>query len=363
MVKQRKLRVGVLFGGKSGEHEVSFCSAFSIINAMDKEKYEVIPIGITKDGRWLSPKESQTALHVGKVEGNDTIEYSFVVKLDVVFPVLHGTYGEDGTIQGLLELLNTPYVGSGVSASSLAMDKDLMKRVFQQTALPQTHWITIKRKRWNKEKDQLRDEIDRQFHFPLFVKPTNLGSSVGISKVLKKEDLISAIDLAASYDRKIIIEEGLTNIIEVECSVLGNDEPEVSVVGEVQPGGEYYDYHSKYIDKRTRLIIPARIDHEIIAEVQQIAKKAYLTIDAAGLARVDFFIKKEKPCQIYINEINTIPGFTQVSMYPRLWEKSGISFSELIDKLIQLALERHKDKMLNKTEYPSLLLSQKNKNF
>ncbi len=357
MKQQDRLKVGILFGGKSGEHEVSFCSASSIIKAINREKYEVVPIGITKGGCWLSPEESLISLKTGKIQGSSKTEFSFLDRLDVIFPVLHGPYGEDGTVQGLLELIGIPYVGSGVAASSVAMDKDLMKKILQQAGLPQTDWITIKRNRWNQERKKVLDEIGNQVNYPLFIKPTNLGSSVGISKVLKKQELEYAIDISASYDRKIIIEKGVENAIEVECSVLGNDEPEVSLVGEIQPGGEYYDYDSKYIDKNTRLIIPAGIPADIAKEVQKISKLAYLAIDAAGLARVDFFVqKKTGSYQVFINEINTIPGFTRVSMYPKLWEKCGVSFSELIDRLIQLALERYQDKLTNKTDYPSGIL-------
>lgn len=377
-MNKRRLQVGILFGGKSGEHEVSFCSASSIIKAINREKYEVIPFGITKSGCWLSPEESWIALETGKIEGNDMIawksrpdenqliilsrennktKYSFPDKLDVIFPVLHGPYGEDGTVQGLLELMDIPYVGSGVAASSVAMNKDLMKKIFQQADLPQANWMTIKRNRWNKDRKKILDEIKNQLKFPLFVKPTNLGSSVGISKVQQNQGLEHAINAAASYDRKVIIEEGVENVIEVECSVLGNDEPEVSMVGEIQPGGEYYDYDSKYMDKNTRLIIPARIPGNIVEEVQKISKLAYLAIDAAGLSRVDFFVQKRIDYyKVYLNEINTIPGFTRSSVYPKLWQKTGIDFSELIDRLIQLALERFRDKMSNKTDYPSRLL-------
>ena len=377
MKKQKKLRVGILFGGKSGEHEVSFCSALSVIKAINKEKYEAIPIAITKQGYWLSPEESHMALLTGKVEGKDIIcwksktdkhqfiiskngnekNYSFLEKLDVIFPVLHGPYGEDGTIQGLLELLSIPYVGSGVAASSISMDKDLMKKVFQQAGLPHSKWLMIKRKRWKNEPENIMAEIEKNMCYPLFVKPSNLGSSVGVSKVEKRAELSPALDNAALYDRKIIVEEGVEGNIEVECSVLGNDEPQVSEVGEVKPAGPYYDYNSKYINKNTQLIIPARIPYRIAEEVKRISKSAFLAIDGAGLARVDFLIQQRKNSfHIFLNEINSIPGFTEVSMCPKLWERSGISFSELIDKLIQLALERHQDQSLNKIEYPSKLL-------
>jgi len=375
---KRKLRVGILFGGKSGEHEVSFCSASSIIEAMDRKKYEIVPIGITKNGCWLSPQESAIALQTGRIEGNSRVawkgdpnneqllvitrennktKYFHLDKLDVIFPVLHGPFGEDGTVQGLLELVNIPYVGSGVAASAVAMDKEMMKKIFQQHALPQTKWLALKRKRWISEKQKVLDEINNQFSYPIFTKPTNLGSSVGITRVMKSQELENAINIATFYDRKILIEEGVKNALEVECSVLGNDEPEVSLAGEIIPAGEYYDYNSKYIDKGTRLVIPARVPDNITEEVQRIAKKAYLAIDAAGLSRVDFFIQRNNNnYKIYLNEINTMPGFTRSSMYPKLWEKSGIYFAELIDRLIELSLERFNDKMSNRTDYPSEIL-------
>jgi len=289
--------------------------------------------------------------------GENNIEYVPLKRLDVVFPVLHGPYGEDGTVQGLLELVNIPYVGSGVAASAVAMDKALMKNIFQQHGLPQTKWVVLKRKRWASAKQEVLSEINSQFTYPIFTKPTNLGSSVGITKVTKRQELEHAIDIATFYDRKIIVEEGLEGILEVECSVLGNDEQDNSLIGEIVPAGEYYDYNSKYIDKGTRLIIPARVPDNIVKEVQKIAKRAYLAIDAAGLARVDFFVrKKNNAYRIFLNEINTMPGFTRSSMYPKLWEKSGISFSKLIDRLIELSLERFSDKMSNKTDYPSKIL-------
>ena len=367
----KKIRVGIIFGGRSGEHEVSFCSASSIIKAIDKDKYTVVPIGITKEGRWISPQDSELALRSGKIDGKNTVillndssgkalvhidnhqrldKSSALEKLDVIFPVLHGPYGEDGTVQGLLELATIPYVGAGVAASAISMDKDLMKIIFQQKNLPILKWLTVKRKEWQKDKEQILSLIQNGFEYPLFVKPTNLGSSVGITKVHKKEELGEAIDLASSYDRKILIEEGLEEVREIECSVLGNDEPRASVVGEVKPAGEFYDYDSKYIDKETQLIIPADLPDEVSQEVQRIALRAFKAVDAAGMARVDFFVSK-KENKIYLSEINTIPGFTSVSMYPRLWEASGISYPELIDRLIQLALERHQDKKQNKISY------------
>jgi len=271
-------------------------------------------------------------------------------KVDVIFPILHGPYGEDGTMQGLLELANIPYVGAGVASSAISMDKDLMRTIFQQKGLPILKWITIKRKEWQKDKEKILSLIQDGFEYPLFVKPANLGSSVGITKVHKKEELEKAIDLASSYDRKILIEEGLEEVREIECGVLGNDEPQASVVGEVKPAGEFYDYDSKYIEVGTQLIIPADLPLGVSREVQEIALRAFKAVDAAGMARVDFFVSK-KENKIYLNEINTIPGFTSVSMYPRLWQASGIPYPVLIDRLIQLALERHQDKKQNKISY------------
>jgi len=367
----KKLRVGLIFGGRSGEHEVSFCSATSIIKAINKDKYTVIPIGITKEGRWISPQDSELALQSGKIEGKSTVvllndpsgnalirtdnnqrleKNSNLERIDIIFPILHGPHGEDGTIQGLLELANIPYVGSGVAASAISMDKDFMKIIFQQKNLPILKWMTIKRKEWQKNKEKILSLIRNDFEYPLFVKPANLGSSVGITKVHKKEELEKAINLASSYDSKILIEEGLEDVREIECAVLGNDEPRASVVGEVRPAGEFYDYDSKYIDGGTQLIIPAELPDDVSKKVQEIALRAFKAVDAVGMARVDFFVSK-KENKIYLNEINTIPGFTSVSMYPRLWVASGMPYSELIDRLIQLALERHQDKNQNKISY------------
>ena len=370
-MKTKKIRVGLIFGGKSGEHEVSFLSASSIVKAIDKDKYTVVPIGITKEGRWISPQDSELALQSGKIEGKNTVillndsfskslvcidnnqkldKNSALEKVDVIFPILHGPYGEDGTIQGLLELANIPYVGAGVASSAISMDKDLMRTIFQQKDLPILKWLTIKRKEWQKDKEKILSLVQDNFEYPLFVKPASLGSSVGITKVHKKEELDKAIDLASSYDRKILIEKGLEEAREVECGVLGNDEPRASVVGEVKPAGEFYDYDSKYTNEGTQLIVPADLPDGVSREVQEIALRAFKAVDAAGMARVDFFVTK-KENKIYLNEINTIPGFTSVSMYPRLWQASGIPYPELIDRLIQLALERHQDKKQNKISY------------
>jgi len=367
----KKLRVGLIFGGRSGEHEVSFLSASSIIKAINKDKYTVVPIGITKEGRWISPLDSELALQSGKIEGKSTVillndpsgnalihiddnqrfeKSSNLEKIDIIFPILHGPYGDDGTIQGLLELANIPYVGSGVAASAISMDKDFMKIIFQQKNLPILKWMTIKRKEWQKNKEKILSLIRNDFEYPLFVKPANMGSSVGITKVHKKEELEKAIDLASSYDSKILIEEGLEDLREIECAVLGNDKPRASVVGEVRPAGEFYDYNSKYMDGGTQLIIPAELPDDVSKKVQEIALSAFKSVDAVGMARVDFFVSK-KENKIYLNEINTIPGFTSVSMYPRLWVASGMPYPELIDRLIQLALEKYQDKNQNKISY------------
>jgi len=378
-MRAKKLKVGIIFGGRSGEHEVSFCSASSIMKAINRDKYTVVPIGITKEGRWISPYESALALQSGKIEGKNTVillndpagktliridnqqefkKETWEEKLEVIFPVLHGPYGEDGTIQGLLELADIPYVGAGVAASAVSMDKELMKTIFKQKGLPVLKWLAIKRKDWQKDKEEILSLIQNTFAYPLFVKPTNLGSSVGITKVHRQEELEKAINLASSYDRKILIEEGLEGAREIECSVLGNDQPQTSVVGEVRPAGEFYDYDSKYINQATQLIVPADLPENVSEKVRKIALCAFKAIDAAGMARVDFFVTK-KENKIFLNEINTIPGFTSVSMYPRLWEASGVSYPELIDRLIQLALERYQDKKQNQTSYPSTLLIDK----
>jgi len=378
-MRDRKIRVGILFGGKSGEHEVSYCSAVSVIGAIDKEKYEVVPIGITKEGKWISPKESLQALQSGIIEGesammliNDSSGKALIKirnntelnvssnknKIDVIFPVLHGPFGEDGTVQGMLELADIPYVGAGVAASAISMDKDIMKIIFKQNGLPVLDWFCIKRKDWKNKSRILMDMIHQGIPYPIFVKPSNLGSSVGITKVHKKDELREAIDLASSYDRKILIERGIENTREFECSILGNDEPQTSVVGEVVPAGDFYDYQSKYLDEKTRLIIPAKITQKIAEKIQKIAVSAFNAVDAAGMARVDFLYSR-KTGEIFLNEINTIPGFTKVSMYPRLWESSGLTYSDLIDRLIQLAMERYRDKNQNKTVYNSKLLTEK----
>jgi D-alanine-D-alanine ligase len=354
-----KIRVGIIFGGRSEERDISLLSARSIIEAIDKSKYEVLPVAISKSGKWLLPAQSEQLL-IGPVPNWEppcseeapssqrelmNIEDSTLGttrRVNVVFPVLHGPYGEDGTIQGLLELADIPYVGAGVLASALGMDKVLMKAVFRQRGLPVPDDQVVRRWQWQKDKDKIVGEIERNFPYPCFVKPANLGSSIGISKARSRPELVLAVDEAARYDRKILIEEAIEGR-EIECSVLGNDEPIASALGEIIPARDFYDYEAKYNDDRTQLIIPAAVPAEIAAEIRRLAIEAFLAIDGEGMARVDFLLDRRN-FKIYVSEINTIPGFTQVSMYPKLWEVSGISYPDLIDRLIQLALERHQDK-------------------
>ncbi|MBA4496287.1 D-alanine--D-alanine ligase [Paenactinomyces guangxiensis] len=355
----KKLRVAVLFGGKSGEHDVSLSSAASVIQSMDPEKYEVIPMGITREGNWKLGQESLPMIE-GNMESKqlDQLQSQLPVvsggsskgnlpslqsdEVDVVFPVLHGTYGEDGTIQGLLEIANLPYVGAGVLASSVGMDKVICKKIFAQEGLAQGKYTHFLNKQVKQQLEQVLDSIEKQFGYPCFVKPANLGSSVGISKARNREELIGALELAGKYDRKIIVEEFIS-AHEVEVAVLGNDEPQASVPGEIVSSNEFYDYKAKYIDGKSVMRIPADLPRDTAEAVRSMAVKAYKAIDCSGLARVDFFIRKDNG-QILINEINTMPGFTPFSMYAKLWEHSGLSYSELVSKLIDLAIDRHQEK-------------------
>jgi len=353
----KKLKVGVLFGGRSGEHEVSLLSAASILKAIDRKKYNVVPIGITKQGRWLGEDDAQRLL-VGETLSADTAwmdkATSLLSAVDVIFPVLHGTFGEDGTMQGLLELMNLPYVGSGVLGSSAGMDKDAMKKMFAAAGLPQTPHVTLLRSAWRQNPKRCRASIEKLLRYPLFVKPANLGSSVGISKVHNRSELDAAMDLAASFDRKLVIEQGVggpgAKSRELEVAVLGNDAAQASVVGEIVPAKEFYDYEAKYQlsgPDESVSIIPAKLTAGQIKQVQQMAIQAFQACDCAGLARVDFLmepaVRGQKP-GIFLNEINTMPGFTSISMYPKLWQASGLGYSELIDRLIELAQERHAEK-------------------
>ena len=316
-----KLRVAVLHGGRTGEHEVSLRSAQSIMAAMDAARYEIQPILITQDGRWrpraISPEPG----------GNPGI--------DVVFPVLHGTFGEDGTVQGLLELADLPYVGAGVLASSVSMDKEVMKRLMIERGLPVVEYVTIRRGHF------LREEVCGRFPFPVFVKPANLGSSVGVSKAKTCEELITAIEFAARFDRKVIVERGIQGR-EFECSVLGNDDPVAAAPCEIFPSREFYDYEDKYLLDQAKTVVPADLTPQQTAEVRRLAVECYKAVDCEGMARVDFLM--DATGKVFINEINTIPGFTSISMYPKMWEASGLAFPKLIDRLIELALDRHRAK-------------------
>ncbi len=363
----RRLRVALIYGGRSGEHEVSIESARSVMQAIDRERYEVVPVGITKRGRWLLAEPD--ALREGLLEGADRVIPSAELRrqdpvvgprgavsgldlasgVDIVFPLVHGTYGEDGCLQGLFELAGLPYVGSSVPASAVGMDKILMKAVFAAHALPSVDYMPVRRVDWERDPRACLDEITGRIGFPCFVKPSNLGSSVGIRKVHAADELPSALGLAAEFSPRIIVERGIA-ARELECGVLGNETPEASVVGEVIPGREFYDYEAKYYDPRTRFIIPADVPSALADEIRAMAIRAFTAIGASGLARVDFFLERETE-RIYLNEINTIPGFTAMSVYPRLWAATGVPYPALIDRLIALALARHDDEARNRTEY------------
>jgi D-alanine-D-alanine ligase len=392
----KKLRVGILFGGRSGEHEVSLLSAASVLNAIDKQKYEVVPIGITKEGRWLTEGHAERLLrgesaaaesgrHLRAGDPETTLGAVVLAKgeavivppvpqahglvpfestpgsmqkgidVDVIFPVLHGTFGEDGTIQGLLELADIPYVGAGVLGSAAGMDKDIMKQLFSFAGLKIVKHVTILRSQWEKDPKKITKLVEKKLKYPVFVKPANLGSSVGISKAHDRKELGPAIKAAAEYDRKIVIEEGVGGkkhkARELECAVLGNDEPVASTVGEIVPAAEFYDYNAKYIDEGSQPVIPAKISRKQMKEVQEMAVRAFKSVDCSGLARVDFLMdpgRRGKPGKLYLNEINTMPGFTSISMYPKMWAASGLEYPKLIDRLIELALERHVEKKKNR---------------
>ncbi len=339
-----KLRVGIVFGGRSVEHEVSIVSARSVIEAIDKEKFDVVPIGVTKDGRWLSEQDSKSLLDNQRVESAaadlSIMGNTLLSALHIVFPLIHGAYGEDGRLQGMLELASIPYVGSGPLASALGMDKDMMKRLFGLRGLPVVRYRSFFWHEWNRERESTLRSIMEELSFPLFVKPANTGSSVGITKVKEKMKLGDAIEDAFKYDNKVIVEQGI-DAREIECSVLGNEEPLASVPGEIVPCNEFYDYRAKYIDERSELIIPAQLPPETSQAVRDIAIRAFTAIECSGMARVDFLLERGTD-QMFVNELNTIPGFTPISMYPKLWEASGISYKELITRLIELGMERHR---------------------
>jgi D-alanine-D-alanine ligase len=377
--KGNKLRIGIIFGGRSGEHEVSLMSARSVMAALDRERYEVIPIGITRTGRWLTgdvvaaltegqptataallpdpemPGLMQMVAHGANeitAESHHTNTLAPVSRLDVIFPVLHGTFGEDGTVQGLLEMADIPYVGAGVVGSAVGMDKAIFKQVMAANELPVLPWRLVLSSRWQQQPEAVLDDIEAALAYPVFTKPANLGSSVGIAKCQNRAELRAGLDEAAHYDRRLIVEQGI-NARELEIAVLGNDAPQASVIGEVRPRRDFYDYVAKYLadgsDEESELIIPAELTPAQAARVTELALRAYQAIDCGGLGRVDLLLDKESGA-LYINEINTIPGFTRISMYPKLWEASGLSYPELLDRLVELALERHEAKMKLKRE-------------
>jgi D-alanine-D-alanine ligase len=388
----KKLRVGILFGGRSGEHEISLLSAASVLDAIDKEKYEVVPIGITKEGRWVTSSHAENLLRGKKFEdkhlrAGDPAATSAAavlasgdamivppvpaadslvpfqsdhspaksensINVDIIFPVMHGTFAEDGTIQGLLELADIAYVGAGVLGSAAGMDKDIMKQLFKAAGLPIVKHVTILRSYWQRDPKRVRREIEKKLKYPVFVKPANLGSSVGISKAHDSKELPAAMDEAASFDRKIVIEQGVggkkKKAREIECSVLGNDDPQASVAGEIIPATEFYDYKAKYQDEGSQLLIPAKLSKAQMKRVQAMAIAAFKAVDCSGLARVDFLMEPGANGKLYLNEINTMPGFTSISMYPKLWKATGIEYADLIDQLIELGLARYAEKKKNR---------------
>ena len=356
-----RLKVGVIFGGRSVEHEVSIVSARSIAKNLDAAKYEVVPIGISREGRWYTSSDGERLFREG-AQASDRIPCTLPpdpavrgllrlqpgtapekVPLDVVFPIVHGGQGEDGTLQGLLEMADLPYVGSGVLGSSMGMDKDVMKRVFHEAGLPVVRSRTLLRSAYEQDRAAVLRTLPGDLGYPCFVKPANTGSSVGISKVKSAGDLEGALEQAFRYDRKVVVEQGL-DAREIECSVLGNDAPVASVVGEIVPSREFYDYEAKYVDEGSQLLIPAPVSPQAAEEVRRMALAAFRALDLCGMARVDFFLEKRSGGRLVLNEVNTLPGFTSISMYPKLWEASGVPYPELLGRLLDLALERQRDK-------------------
>ena len=368
MKEKQKLRVALLFGGKTTEHEVSLTSAVSVMKAIDKRKYEVLPVKISREGRWqflqdLSSLNSVEALEKSEgpllfagdpetkglflVEKATSSEALTVVPVDVVFPILHGTFGEDGTLQGLISMSDLSCVGAGVLAASLGMDKIMMKQIYFQNDLPGTDFIWFLRRDWKTSPDVIQKGVREEIGFPCFIKPANSGSSVGVFKAHDEKEFSSFMSQAVEFDRKVLVEKGV-DARELECAVLGNDDPQASVVGEIIASNEFYDYEAKYHSEESRTVIPAEIPQETAEKVRRLAVKAFKAIDCAGMGRVDFLLERETD-RIYVNEINTIPGFTPISMYPKLWEASGIPYPKLIDRLIDLAIERHED--LKRTKF------------
>ena len=363
----KKLKVGVIFGGRSGEHEVSLVSATSILQALDPAKYDVIPIGITPEGRCVSSPQGLRLLK--EKAGLDREPEKFLLPeprrqglvssagmqnsgetLDVVIPVVHGTYGEDGTLQGLLELANIPYVGAGVLASAVGMDKIVQKQLFAEAGLPIVKYVWFLSEECRRSTSHVVRLVAKKLRLPVFVKPANTGSSVGISKAHTRKELADGLVMAAEFDRKVIVEQGIEGVREIECGVLGNNAPMASVPGEIIPSNEFYDYDAKYVDGKSMAVIPARLPGAVTAKVRRLAVEAYRAIDCSGMARVDFFVTKSKG-KIILNEVNTIPGFTAISMYPKMWEASGLPYPALLDRLIELAIERHREMAGRRTSY------------
>jgi D-alanine-D-alanine ligase len=384
----KRLRIGVIYGGRSSEHEVSLASAAAVIGNLDRQRYDVVPIRIERDGRWTIPDRPPTAVVAAEVitkarqetarapragreaylvphpgeESLLTVEraahegparenaYVAGLALDVIFPVLHGPYGEDGTVQGLLELASLPYVGAGVLASAVAMDKAMMKVAFAARGLPLVPYLVVLRSDWDASPEHVAASVEAQFGYPVFVKPANLGSSVGVSKVKARGDLGPAVSAAAEFDRKVVIEAAVSAAREIECSVVGNDRPEASVPGEVVPSREFYDYDAKYLEESV-VRIPAPLGEALTAEVRRLALEAFQAVDCAGCARVDFLLSGDTG-RLYVNEINTLPGFTTISMFPKLWEATGVSYPALLDRLVEFAIERHASRQNLRTSYP-----------
>lgn len=361
----QKLRVGVLFGGRSCEHEVSLVSGRAILQAIDTERFEVVPLVISPQGQWLRlnredllcqpsdvtqlkiPEQTETvSLLPTPMQPSETSTVQSAV--DVIFPVLHGTYGEDGTVQGLLELANLPYVGSGVLGSAVSMDKIAMKAMLKEAGLPVAPYLAVNRSEWQRDAVGIQVQCEQVLGYPIFIKPANMGSSVGVSKVSCAEEFVTAMDLAVRFDRRVLIESSVEDAMEIELAVLGNENPEVSVPGEIVPGAEFYDYQAKYVDDCSSTNIPAKLPEEVAAQLQWMAAAAFRALDCAGLARIDFLVRR-RDYQAYVLEANTLPGFTDISMYPKLWQASGVSYSDLITHLIELAIERHEDKQRNET--------------
>jgi D-alanine-D-alanine ligase len=359
---KKRLRIGVLFGGRSGEHEVSLASAASVIRGMDPAKYEAVPIGITKEGHWrigvgaqkmlpdilrggqnVTMTADPSAAELVSLDGTPGSQ-----RFDVIFPVMHGTFGEDGTIQGLLDLAGLPFVGAGVLGSAVGMDKDVSKKLLQAAKIPVVPWVTVYRHEWERDPKATQRAIEKKFKYPVFVKPATLGSSVGMTKVHSRAELAPALNLASEFAMKILVERAVV-AREIEVSVLGNNDPKASVPGEIVPHREFYDYAAKYLEEGTQLLIPAKLKSAQVKTVQNLAVSAFRALELSGMARVDFFLEK-RGGKLFLNEVNTIPGFTSISMYPKLWEASGIPFAKLLDRLIELALEQHREKARTKYE-------------